>query len=265
MDKRPIGVFDSGLGGLTVLRVLKKALPYEDFIYFGDSGRAPYGDDPAETIIQKSMQVSKFLVDQGAKALVVACNTSVSTALETLTQASPVPIIGVLGPGAMAVADLQDISRVGVVATQRTVDAGAYGKAIQALRPDLEVVQVACPALVPLVESGEKDHQVKLEVVRACLEPFGGQGLDALVLGCTHYPVLRYEFVQAAPGLILVDPAIRTAEETKKFLEAEGLTKPSDSPGRVDYWTSGPTRAFEEGAQAILGQKIQARFHCFNA
>lgn len=264
MDRRPIGVFDSGLGGLTVLRVLRRALPHEDFIYFGDSGRAPYGDDPAEAIIKKSMEVSKFLVDQGAKALVVACNTSVATALASLTRAAPVPLIGVVGPGALAVADLEGVAKVGVVATLRTVDSAAYPRAIRALRPDLEVIQAACPALVPLVESGEKDPLVRQAAVEACLLPFKGQDLDVLVLGCTHFPLLRYEFAQAMPGLTLVDPAIRTAEETKKRLEEAGALNGSTSPGQVTYWTSGSPRVFEDLARAILGQTIQARPHIFD-
>lgn len=263
MDKRPIGVFDSGVGGLTVLKVLSQVLPREDFIYFGDSGRAPYGNDAPEIICQKSLQVADKVVRMGAKVLVIACNTIVATALERVAERFPLPVIGVIGPGARALASLEGVHKVLILATRRTVDSRAYPRAILRMRPDLEIIQRACPTFAPLVEFGERDGCKRQSLVDACLADLRGEDLDALVLACTHFPLLREEIGKSLPGLVMVDPAYETAMETARVLEKEGLVNPGPQKGTLRILTSGDPTVFVGIAQHFLGQELEVEFAPF--
>jgi glutamate racemase len=229
-DPRPIGIFDSGIGGLTVLASLQHRLPDERYIYFGDTARLPYGTKSAETVVRYALRAADFLAGHGIKMLVVACNTASAAALPALEEAMTVPVVGVVTPGARVAVALTSGS-VGIIGTESTVASGAYVRAVHALRPEVEVVARACPLFVPLVEEGWWDHPVTREVARLYLEPFTGGRVDALILGCTHYPLLRAAIATVVgQGVRLVDSAEAVAAEVGEIVRRTG-TAPSDSGG----------------------------------
>jgi glutamate racemase len=206
----PIGVFDSGVGGLTVVAALQRLLPRESILYLGDTARLPYGTKSPSTVLAYSRRIVDFLVGRGVKAVVVACNTASAVTVGALQP--PVPLWGVLQPGAARAAALTR-GKVGVIATESTVKSDAYGRELRRLRPDLEVVSRACPLFVPLVEEGWHDDPVSREVARRYLEPLREEGIDTLVLGCTHYPLLRDVIAEVmGPEVKLVDSAEAVAE-----------------------------------------------------
>jgi glutamate racemase len=226
-DPRPIGIFDSGIGGLTVLAALQRRLPAERFVYLGDTARLPYGTKSAETVIRYALRAAEFLAGHGIKMLVVACNTASAAALPALEQAMAVPVVGVVEPGARA-AVAGTAGRVGVIGTESTVASGAYPRAVHALAPGVEVVARPCPLFVPLVEEGWFDHPVTREVARLYLEPFAGGQVDTLILGCTHYPLLRGAIGEALGGGVrLVDSAEAVAAEVVEILGRSGMTSPA--------------------------------------
>ena len=188
---RPIGVFDSGIGGLTVLKELVAALPREHFIYLGDTARLPYGTKSNEVIISYSRENTEFLLAKGIKMLVIACNTSSAVALDAIARETEVPVIGVIEPGARAAAKASRSGKIGVIGTEATIASGAYTRAIQAARPRAEIYTRACPLLVPLVEEGLLDNEIAEKTVAYYLESLKASGIDTLLLGCTHYPLLR--------------------------------------------------------------------------
>jgi glutamate racemase len=222
-DQRPIGIFDSGIGGLTVLRELRQRLPRERFVYLGDTARLPYGTKSSETVTRYALRASRYLCDHNIKLLVVACNTASAAALPALEKSLPLPVIGVVGPGARAAAR-HTRGRVGVIGTESTVASGAYHRALLALRADLAVVAQPCPLFVPLAEEGWFDHPVTREVARIYLAPLAAAGVDTLILGCTHYPLLR-EAIAASigAGVTLVDSASSVAAEVAALLDEHGL------------------------------------------
>jgi glutamate racemase len=223
-DRRPIGVFDSGIGGLTVLAEMRRRLPGERYIYLGDTARLPYGTKSAETVVRYALRAASFLADRGIKMLVVACNTVSAAALPALEEAMEVPVIGVVHPGARA-AVAGTAGRVGVIGTESTVASGAYPRAVHALRPEVEVVARACPLFVPLVEEGWFDHPVTREVAREYMEPFAEGRVDTLILGCTHYPLLRGAIARAVgPGVRLVDSAEAVAGEVSEVVGRDATT-----------------------------------------
>ena len=193
---RPIGVFDSGIGGLTVLKALTAALPGEDFIYLGDTARLPYGTKSNEVIVRYSKENTGFLLAKGIKMLVVACNTSSAVALDAIASETMVPVIGVIEPGARAAAKASRIGKIGVIGTEATIASGAYTRAIQRLSPRAEIYTRACPLLVPLAEEGWTDNAVAELTVAHYLESLKQSGIDTLLLGCTHYPLLREMFAK---------------------------------------------------------------------
>ena len=230
-DQRPIGIFDSGIGGLTVLKALRERLPRERFVYLGDTARLPYGTKSAETVTRYALRASRFLFDHDIKLLVVACNTASAAALPALEQALPVPVIGVVGPGARA-AERRTHGRVGVIGTESTIASGAYHRALLALRPDLEVVALPCPLFVPLAEEGWFDHPITREVARIYLAPMSAAGVDTLILGCTHYPLLRDAIAAGiGAGVLLVDSASSVAAETAELLDDRDLRSDDDGGG----------------------------------
>lgn len=246
----PIGVFDSGVGGLTVAAALRRRLPDESIVYLGDTARLPYGSKSPETVTQYTRKNVDFLLARGVKAVVVACNTASALALPHLQP--PVPTWGVVGPGARRAAAATH-GRVGVIATQSTVRSDAYGEALRALRPGVEVESRACPLFVPLVEEGWHDDPVTEEVARRYLAPLLAGGIDTLVLGCTHYPLLRPLLARVAgPGVALVDSAETVAEEVASGLAEAGLAARAGSPVEHRLFLTDVSAGFAELARRIL-------------
>ena len=224
MNSAPLGVFDSGIGGLTVARALFERLPRESVIYFGDTARVPYGPKSPDTVRRYSSEILAFLLKRGVKAVVVACNTSTAHALPTLQQQSPVPVVGVIEPGARAAVAATRTGTIGVIGTAGTIASGAYERAITALRPDARVHSRPCPLFVPLVEEGWFEHPAAELIAREYLEPLQRAKVDVLVLGCTHYPLLKSLLARVmGPEVKLVDSAEETATVVTRELERLSL------------------------------------------
>ncbi len=256
-DPRPLGVFDSGIGGLTVVRELLRQVPAEALLYFGDVARLPYGNKSPATVTRFSREIAAFLLKRDVKALVVACNTASALALPALEQELSVPVIGVIDSGARAAVERTRSGRVGVIATASTVGSGAYAAAVRALRPDVEVVERACPLFVPLVEEGWIDHAVTRQVAHEYLAPLEDHRLDTLVLGCTHYPLLEAVLhAEMGDGVTLIDSGRETAATVRDLLVERGMTAP---PGRVPrhaLYLSDLPAAFTATAERFLGRAL---------
>lgn len=259
MDPRPIGVFDSGLGGLTALRELSALLPHEEFIYFGDTGRVPYGGRSREAIIRYARQDVAFLRTFRPKAIVIACGTVSTTALDVLRAENEIPIFSVVGPAARAAARATRSGRIGLIGTQASIRTGAYERAIAPLRPDAQVTALACPLFVPLVENGRfRVGDVVAETVAAeYLAPLKQAGTDTLVLGCTHYPLLR-EIIGAymGPAVTLVDVGAQCARRVAGFLTEKDLLCGAAAPGQRRFFVSDDTGDFSRLASLFLGEDI---------
>jgi glutamate racemase len=253
----PIGIFDSGLGGLTVLKEIRAQLPGENLIYLGDTARVPYGPKSPETVTRFALEAALFLLRQGVKVLVVACNTSSAMALEILRATLRVPVIGVIEPGIRAAVATAKTGRIGVIGTLGTVSSEVYQKGIQEMLPGAEIHAVACPLFVPLVEEGWVDHPVTKMVAQEYLGPLRAAEVDTLVLGCTHYPVLKGVIGEAmGPGTRLVDSAEEVAAEAGRVLsEADLLSQDSTKPDIRFYATDVPERMGSEG-ERIWGTRI---------
>lgn len=220
----PIGVFDSGVGGLTVAREISRQLPYENIVYFGDTARVPYGSKSQNTIIRFSEQIIRFLRTKQVKAIVIACNTASALALDAVKDEFDLPIIGVVIPGARAAVEATTNGKVGVVGTEATVQSGMYAKVIQGMNPKIEVIEKACPLFVPLVEEGFKEHIVTREIIEYYLESMRNTDIDAMILGCTHYPLLRSKIREYMGDKIqIVNPAYETAMDLKRLLEEKEM------------------------------------------
>jgi glutamate racemase len=219
MNKAPLGVFDSGIGGLTVARALFERLPHESVIYFGDTARVPYGPKSPDTVRRYSGEILNYLLGRGVKAVVVACNTSTAHALPYLKERSSVPVVGVIDPGARAAVAATKTGIIGVIGTAGTIASGAYERAIKALRPDAKVHSQACPLFVPLVEEGWFEHPAAELIAREYLEPLKRADVDVLVLGCTHYPLLKPLLARVMGATVcLVDSAEETARTVSQEL-----------------------------------------------
>ena len=228
MNPAPVGLFDSGLGGLTVARAVFEQLPRESTIYFGDTARVPYGPKSPETVRRYSAQILHWLLGQGVKAVVVACNTSTAHALDALRAESPVPVIGVIEPGARAAIRASTGGPIGVIGTAGTVASGAYERAIPAFAPEARVIVQACPLFVPLVEEGWFDHPATELVAREYLAPLLAAGVRSLVLGCTHYPLLKPLLQRVmGPEVVLIDSAREVALALALSLQREGIEAPA--------------------------------------
>jgi glutamate racemase len=254
----PLGVFDSGLGGLTVVRALREALPGEHIVYLGDTARVPYGTKGAGTVIKYALACARHLVARDVKAIVIACNTVSAIAPERLRVDLDVPIIGVVEPGARAAVSATKTGRIGVLATAGTIASGAYPRAVGQLSTRAEVVGQPAPLLVPLAEEGWTHGDVPRLAVRRYVEPLAQAGVDVVVLGCTHYPLLREvidEEVRAAmgSGVAVVDSARATAEDTLAFLESRGLMRRA-SQGSVELLVTDVPRSFQDVATRFLGK-----------
>ena len=255
MSSSPIGVFDSGIGGLTVLRELLRALPGESFVYFGDTARVPYGTKSAETVLRFSRENVRFLLGRGVKMVVVACNTASAEAVPQLEHDFDVPVVGVIDPGVRAAVGATSSGRIGVIGTAGTIRSQAYQTGIRRLLPGAEVLGKPCPLFVPLAEEGWVDRDVTRAVAREYLSAYDGSGIDTLVLGCTHYPLLKGVIGEVmGEGVSLVDSAVETSREVAGVLDARGLRGSGGGGFQVVLSDTSPT--FEEIASRFLGRDI---------
>lgn len=255
-NNAPIGVFDSGIGGLTVLRALINELPGESFVYFGDTARLPYGNKSAETVCKFSRENVSFLMGEGVKLVVVACNTASAAAVPVLRDEFPVPLVGVIDPGVRAAVRKSKSHRIGVVGTAATIRSEAYQKGIHALIPRANVIARACPLFVPLVEEGWVDTPVAEMIAETYLKDYRRDGVDVLVLGCTHYPLLRGVIGRVlGPGVELVDSALETAREVRERLETDDLVSEHEK-GELSIYLSDIAPNFREVGARILGRAI---------
>ncbi len=254
----PIGLFDSGVGGLTVLREVMRQLPQESTLYFGDTARVPYGSKSRDVIVRFSLEISQFLLQEKVKMLVVACNTASAFALPVLRARFDVPIVGVIEPGAHAALAATRSKRVGVIGTEGTIESQAYTEAIHKLDAKIEVFGQACPLIVPLVEEGWLEKPVALEIVKEYLGPLLERQIDTLVLGCTHYPLLKGLLARVAgSGVRLIDSAEETAQVVGKALREKNLTAPvSSDPVLRRFYVSDAPEKFEKIGRRFLGQDI---------
>lgn len=259
MDNRPIGVFDSGLGGLTAVRELAALLPHEQLIYFGDTGRVPYGGRSQDTIIRYARQDVAFLRSFDLKAIVVACGTVSTTALPILRQEQDLPIFGVVEPTARQAAEATRNGKIGLIATRASIRTGAYQAAITGLRPEAQVSALACPLFVPLVENGRtQPGDVVIETVAAeYLAPLKAEGVDTLVLGCTHYPLLK-EVIRnfMGTGVTLVDSGAAVAQQLCDYLRERSLAAEQSQSGACRWYVSDSTEGFAPLASRFLGRPV---------
>ena len=257
---RPIGVFDSGVGGLTVVKELNRLLPNEKIIYFGDTGRVPYGNKSKETIVHYSLQVAYFLMKKKIKMLVVACNTASSVSLPTLKRHFHIPILGVIEPGAKAAIDSTRSNKVGVIGTLGTVRSNAYKKALKKIKPSVNVFQDPCPLFVHLAEDGWNKNKIAKMVADEYLKPMKSKNVDTLILGCTHYPLLK-EVIQSSVGkkVQLIDSGRETAKEVQKILEKKNLlnTRKMNEKNHSVFYVSDFPHKFKEVSQRFLSKELK--------
>jgi glutamate racemase len=226
VNDAPVGVFDSGIGGLTVVSAILSALPHESVVYVGDTARVPYGPKSPETVVRYSRQIAQWLLEQQVKAIVIACNTATAHALDVLQRECPVPVIGVVQPGARAAVQATRSGRIGVIGTTGTIASGAYHRAIAALAPQATVTGVACPLFVPLVEEGWLEHPATRLIATTYLASLRESGVDTLVLGCTHYPLLAPVIAETiGRDVTLVDSAAETARALRDILRERNLER----------------------------------------
>lgn len=254
----PIGIFDSGIGGLTVLQRIMEALPRENTVYLGDTARAPYGSKSVETVLRYSLENSEFLIEKGVKLVVVACNTSTAVALARLRESVSVPVIGVIEPGARKAIKSTKNRRIGVIGTEATIQSGAYTRALKQADGEVEVYSRACPLFVPLVEEGWTENAVVEMAVRAYLGSLKQSGIDTLILGCTHYPLLKRVIRKfMGNGVRLVDSALETAKEVKLEISKRALAKKNGTGAPSFFVTDAPDRFIRVGRR-FLGEKVES-------
>jgi len=251
---KAIGIFDSGVGGLTVLREIIEALPQEDTVYLGDTARVPYGTKSPETVVRFARQITSFLVSRDIKLLVVACNTASAVSLEELQAEFDIPIVGVIEPGALQAAAVTRSGKVGVIGTAGTIRSSAYTKAIKRINPDIEVITAECPMFVPLAEEGWVDNAVARLTAEIYLQNLKGSGVDTLVLGCTHYPLLKGVISEVMGDTVkLVDSAEETARVVKDILAARGETRPAQERGNHHFFVTDVPAGFIRVGNRFLG------------
>lgn len=256
----PVGVFDSGVGGLTVAREIMRQLPNENLVYFGDTARVPYGSKSRDNIIRYSRQIIHFLKTKGVKAIVIACNTASALALDVVREESDIPIIGVVEPGARAALQITQTKKIGVIGTEATVQSAMYGKIIKGLDPTVSVIGKACPLFVPLVEEGFAKHKVTEEIIDYYLASMKESDIDSLILGCTHYPLLRSR-IRAYLGdkIQLVNPAYETAMDLKYILKESGMENAGKEGEHATYsfYVSDAADKFKQFVNSILPYDIE--------
>ncbi len=258
MPERSIGVFDSGVGGLTVLRELRRQVPEESLIYLGDTARVPYGTKSSPTVLRYAHEAARFLLNQQVKLIVVACNTASAVALDALAEQYQVPVVGVIEPGAQRAIEVTSNGRIGVVGTEGTIRSGAYERALKDKRGNVVVHTAACPLFVPLAEEGWASHEVARLAACEYLAPLLKENIDTLVLGCTHYPLLKKMLQDVVgPGVTLVDSAQETAKVVAAQLKAHQLHDPSRVALAPRYFVTDIPDRFERVGGAFLGEELQ--------
>ena len=257
MNRAPIGIFDSGIGGLTVARAIYERLPHESTIYFGDTARVPYGPKSPDTVRRYSLEILHWLLAQGVKAVVIACNTSTAHALQALQGASPVPVIGVIDPGARAAVSAMSRGPIGVIGTAGTIASNAYARAIQSASPGTAVEQRACPLFVPLVEEGWFDHPAAELIAAEYLAPMKRARVEVLVLGCTHYPLLKPLLQRTlGPEIRLIDSGEETAASVQAALRSSGLDAPPNATPEHRFVVSDDEARFRQVGSRFIGERL---------
>lgn len=254
---QPIGIFDSGIGGLTVAKAVAQAMPGESILYFGDRARCPYGDRSSDEVIRFSLEIGEFLAEQGVKCIVVACNTATAVALPVLRETLSIPVVGVIDPGAQAAVQATRSGRIGVIGTTVTIASHAYRTSICAIAPDIDVIETSCPAFVPLVEAGHFDGEDVERVVGESLRTFEADGIDTLVLGCTHYPLLANVIRRiVGPSVNVISSATATASYVSKLLREGGLSSRRNAPAAHRYLTSGDIFSMQMALTNWFGEEV---------
>ncbi|MBI3871698.1 MAG: glutamate racemase [candidate division Zixibacteria bacterium] len=257
MKDRPIGIFDSGVGGLTVFDAISRAYPSESLVYFGDTGRYPYGVRSKGVIVEFSRQIAGFLEDQGCKFIVLACNSASALALEEVASSASVEVIGVIEPGAAAAVAATLSGRVGVIGTEATINSDAYTRALQNLAPRIDVIARPCPLFVALAEEGFAGKPATRSVAEEYLAPFKDDGIDTLVLGCTHYPLLKRDIAAVmGPSVQLVDSATAVAHAVGSRLEERNHHRRSDAHGEYKFYVSDTPGRFQTVGRRFLGREV---------
>ncbi len=253
-----IGIFDSGFGGLTVMRAIRQVLPHENIIYFGDTARVPYGSKSPETIFRYTLENSAFLVDQGIKVLVIACHTACSIAFNEIKKMSKVPIIGVLLPAVEEVVKQTKKGSVAILGTRATISSGVYQEEISKRLPQAEIMSISCPLLVPLVEEGYIEHPVSELIIQEYLRPLRHKPIDTLLLACTHYPLL-FTTIQKILGeeVTLIDPAASCADYVKDLLTKKNLLNPQNDTPNYQFYVSDDPEKFRLLGKTFLNYPIE--------
>lgn len=253
-----IGIFDSGFGGLTVMRAIRELMPHENIIYFGDTARLPYGSKSSETILRYSLENASFLEKQGIKLLVIACNTSCSAALEEVRKASNVPVIGITEQGVEEVNRLLPEGKIAILGTRATITSGIYQNQILSNTASLELFPISCPLFVPLVEEGYVEHPMSALVVQEYLRPLKNRGINGVLLGCTHYPLLQSTIQQElGPDVLLINPASACAEKTRSVLAEKDLLNPSSHLPHYQFFVSDDPEKFRLLGKTFLNYPIE--------
>lgn len=257
MENRAIGVFDSGLGGLTVVKEIQKLLPNEKIVYFGDTARVPYGSKSEKVVLKYSKEITRFLLTKNIKMLVIACNTATAMALEEIQKSVDIPVIGVIKPGSRRACKTTVNKKIGIIGTKGTVDSGSYPKEIKAINVESEVFQKACPLFVPLIEEGMIEDSVTEEIASRYLKEFDGTGIDTLVLGCTHYPLIKNSLKKIVKDeVILIDSAEETAIEVRAILYNKRILRQNKGEESEFYVSDSPDKFVEVG-QLFLGDSLK--------
>ena len=256
MKNRPIGIFDSGVGGLTVLKEVERLLPFEDIVYFGDTARVPYGNKSKSTIIKFSRESANFLKKKKVKMIVVACNTSSALALEDLRKSSSIPVLGVIEAGVKKGVELTSKKKIAVIGTASTINSNSYQKLIAKKNKSIKVYSKSCPLFVPLVEEGIVSGRIVKEAMKRYLKALKNRGIDVIILGCTHYPLLKYQISSYLKGVAVIDSAKEVASYTKSVLEFKNLLCGKKKKPKVEFYISDEPKEFLRLAKLFLKRKI---------
>jgi glutamate racemase len=257
-ESKPIGIFDSGIGGLTVLKEIYKQLPHEGTVYLGDTARVPYGIRSPETVTRYSFENTRFLFSKEVKMIVVACNTASSVSLAAIRSSVSVPVVGVIEPGAKAAAAATKNKKIGIIGTEATIKSNSYAKAIKDIDDSIDVFGVACPLFVPLVEEGWTDGKIAEMTAEKYLQEIKHNDIDTLVLGCTHYPLLKGILSQVMGGNVnLIDSAIETAGEIRTVLQNLSLLNPSGEGVIREFYVTDSPEKFKTFGERFLGETIE--------
>lgn len=258
MKSRPIGIFDSGVGGLTVVKALIDRLPGESFVYYGDTANVPYGTKSREELFKYARDIISFLISREVKTIVVACGTHSSVTLPEMEKTCPVPILGVVKPGARAAVQTTRNGKIGVIATQATVNSGSYTMNINAIVPGYEIYSAVCARFVPLVEAGMLGGEETTQAVKEYIKPLLQEGIDTLIMGCTHYPFLAPIISEyTGEAIALVDPATETVAELAEILFHKNLLNDSQASGKGEFYVSGNPESFYKVGSMLLGEVIE--------